>query len=241
MNRGVDMTDSHKNRIISTANRVLMLLLFVLLLSGCRAPKSPLIVALNDDSLYLKDFYYEIYLIEEEGNLLEDYYQEKLGSSYWDYEYNGITMREAAKSSVITSVVMHAILADQAVQNGMELTQDELISNEETAKTILKDLTDSQKKAYGITYETLKESIDRRTLGEKYRSKLIEELPIDKDTIQSNINGEDYTSPDRYNRAVEDAITAEEDALFAEAYNQIKTQYDITIIFKNWDTVTIGK
>lgn len=341
------MSGSYKNKLVSIADRVLPILLFLLLLSGCKAPKSPLIATVNEKHLYLKDFYYEIYLIEEEGNRLEDYYQEKLGYSYWDYEYYGITMREAAKSSVITSVVMYEILADQAAQNGIALTQNELITNEDAAKELLNELTDDQKKAYGITYKTIKESIDRKALGEKYRSKLIGELPIDEDVIRNNINEEDYReykteclfvpvatvkeknlealskdaktsaykaisnallllksgsdmedvqsfdenlkyetrsfipgdkiyekaymtaatklqngefspvitteygyyvihmldddSPDRYNQAVEEAITAAGDSMFAEVYNQIKDQYDITINFENWDVVKIGQ
>jgi hypothetical protein len=45
---------------------------------------------------------------------------------------------------------------------------------------------------------------------------------------------------DRYEQAVEDAISNVEAAQFATVYNKIKDQYDITINFKYWDTVTIG-
>lgn len=234
------MSGLYTKKLKSITYRLLPILLSVLLLSGCKA-HSPLIVTVNDKKLYLKDFYYDIYLIEKEGNQLEDYYLEKLGYSYWDYEYKGTTMREAAKSSVITFVVMYEILSDQARLNGMTLTEDELSSNEETARKLLKEIPDDDKKAYGITYKVLKGSIDRDTLGEKYRSKLVEKLPVDIETVKSSINKEDYSSLDRYNQAVEDAIKEAEDTLFAEAYNEIKDNYDITINFENWDAVIIGK
>jgi hypothetical protein len=50
----------------------------------------------------------------------------------------------------------------------------------------------------------------------------------------------DNNSMDRYEQAIEDAISNEEDAQFAVVYDKIKEQYDITINFEYWDTVTIG-
>ncbi|MHB8130741.1 MAG: hypothetical protein ACYDEX_17250 [Mobilitalea sp.] len=35
---------------------------------------------------------YDIYIIESEGNQLEEYYQSKLDYGYWDFEYEGITL-----------------------------------------------------------------------------------------------------------------------------------------------------
>ncbi len=50
----------------------------------------------------------------------------------------------------------------------------------------------------------------------------------------------DNNSSSRYEQAVEDAIDAEEEKQFTALYNKLKDNYDITINFDYWDTITIG-
>ena len=50
----------------------------------------------------------------------------------------------------------------------------------------------------------------------------------------------DNDSDSRYEKAIKDAITAEQNKQFEVIYNELKTQYDIIINSKFWDTVIIG-
>lgn len=318
----------------------------IVLLGGCR--KSPdTIVTINDRKLTMEDFRYDIYLIESEGNSLNEYYQSKLGISYWDYtNADGKTTREAAKDAILARVIMYEILTDQAKKAGMTLTEEELTANEASVDSLINNTTDLNLVDSGLTRELLIASYNRLTLGDKYYKKLSEGFTIDQDAIQKSISPEDYheykteciyvttvksenqqlyalsedelnaaiatitgaldqinagsdlhtvvagdskltyytrdfipgddipeqeykdaamklnndeysgivttsygyyiihmldnNSNSRYEKAVQDAITAEQNRQFEAVYNEIKAKYDIKINTKNWDTVTIG-
>lgn len=221
-------------------NILLIITAFTFLLTGCGQSKKVPIVIINDKKLYMDDFLYEIYLVESEGNQLEEYYQDKLGYSYWDYDYDGTTMRELAKNSVMTSVVMYEILSDQAKQKGMELTKDELSDNEKDEKELLNQYGENNLDKVGLTKEVLSDSLSKFSLGDKYKSLLCKDFNINEASIRDSIHKSDYKNTDQYEQAVADAVQEEEDLRFEDIYNQIKKQYDITINFDLWDTVTIG-
>lgn len=317
-----------------------------LLMQGCsRSEKTP-IVTINDKELYMTDFLYDIFVIEKEGNNLEKNYQANLGYSYWDYEYEGTTMREAAKSSVLTRVIMNELLSDQALQHGFTLSERELMKNKKSINALVDDYSEETLNDMGLTRDVLNTAYNKNALCEKYYNDLSKDFKINEKSIRDHINKADYreykteciyiptvkteeqvitslseedikaayriisaaleeleagaefdtllnendnlnyysrdfiygnssyekgyqdaavilknksysdivatnygyyiihmldnNSMDRYEQAVEDAISNEEAAQFATVYNKIKDQYDITINFKYWDTVTIG-
>jgi foldase protein PrsA len=315
---------------------------------GCNSSKNTPIVTINDTKLYMEDFLYDIYIVETEGNQLEDYYQNSLGYGYWDIECEGITMREAAKSSIITRVVMNEILADQAKQNEFTLTQKEIMENEEEFDRIIRTSPHSEMELnnIGLTRKVLYASLDKFALGHKYYKELSKSFKIDEKAIRNSLkqvdyreykteclfiptatskkptptplnedevaialdtitkalvklqtgsefisllneydslayytrdfiygnsiyemeyqaaailleNGEysqvittnygyyiihmlDNLSSKQYERAVEEALELEEEKQFALIYNEIKKQYNISIDFEYWDTITIG-
>lgn len=102
------------------------------LITGCSKEKSIPIVTINDKRLYLEDFLYDIYEVETDGNQHEAYYQENLGYSYWNYEYNGTTMREISKNSILTRVVMYEILTAEALKSGIKLSETQLADTDST-------------------------------------------------------------------------------------------------------------
>ncbi|MDF2944820.1 MAG: putative rane protein [Herbinix sp.] len=316
------------------------------LLLGCSSSARTPIVTINDTKLYMKDFLYDIYVIETEGNRLDEYYQDNLGSGYWDYEYNGTTMRENAKNSIITQVVMNELLSDQAIQHGFTLSEKERAKNEAAIDALIETSSEEALKDVGLSREVLNAAFNKISLSNLYYNELSKDFMLDEKAIRKSITKEDYReykteclyvptvttenntlipmdekdikaayntisnaldqvitgtefdtllnendtlayysrdfiygnsnyekgyqdaaivlknreysdiistnygyyiihmldnySMDRYDQAVEDAINAEEDAQFAVIYNKIKAQYDISINFDYWDTVTIG-
>jgi foldase protein PrsA len=171
---------------------LLPVLIITFLCTGCSKGKAAYIVSINNEKLSMDDFLYDIYLVEKEGNQLEDYYQEKFGSSYWDFDYNGTTAREAAKSSVLTSVVMYDILSDRAEKNGIRLTREELSADEKTVNDILETYSKEAADRIGFTYDALKKAVDKRTLGDKYRTQLSKNFRIDEASVREGLNPGDY-------------------------------------------------
>ena len=329
---------------------IILFLLFlsvpVFTLNGCSSREKTPIVTIGDKKLYLEDFMYDIYLIEAEGNKLNENYLKTLGYSYWDYEFNGVTMRESAKDSVITRVIMNEILSDQASKNGLTLTDQELKDNQASVDTLIDSIKVDNLTKMGLSRELLIKAYNKISLGDQFYIQLAKNFQIDKEAIRAGIssdkyreykteclyiptvstmnqeitpfsdeacsaayedisvalekvkNGTDFdtiangdkkltkytrdfvfsktnyekeyqaaavllendkyseiitttfgyyiihmldnNSNAQYEAAVNDAIKAEENNQFAAAYSRLKEQYDITVNFDYWDTVTLG-
>lgn len=220
---------------------ILIFLLSVcsLALFGCASKKEPYIVSINDERLYLDDFLYDIYLVEQEGNQLEQYYQENLKTSYWDYTYQGSTMRQIAKNSILAEVVMNYILADQADRNGLTISDQELSVQMSEAGDTLRAASQEELDKVGLTQKIISASCSRNALARKYRNELEQNFTIDEANIRDSLASKNYSS-EEYEKAVKNAIETEKENQFEALYDTMKDQYDITINFEYWDTITIG-
>lgn len=333
------------------SNLIISISLFVLAAStiiivGCGSKEDTPIVTINDKNLYMDDFLYDIYLVETEGNALDNYYQNNLGTSYWDFEYEGSKMRDLAKTSVLTRVVMNEILSDQAKRNGLTLSEKELANNKKAIENLFNTDTEEAFRKVGLTRAILTKAYNKVSLSDKYHFELSKDFKIDENSIRESLNQDDYReykteclfvpivsvedktlpplteeeiteantiinvtlakikkgtefdtllneeerlsyhprnfvygdsvyekeyqdsaitldngdysevittkygyyiihmldnySTDRYEQAVEDAIRLEEDTQFEKVYNGIKDQYNITINFDYWSSITLG-
>lgn len=181
-----------KSKKIQVISLLLAMTSALVLSAGCSSDKNTPIVTVNDKKLFMKDFLYDIYLIEKDGNQLEDYYRKNLDCSYWDFEYNGTTTREAAKNSIMASVVMYEILADQAAQKGISLSEKELSVNEDAVRDIIASASEEALNQIGLTYDVLKNAYNKKALGDKYRNELSRNFYIDEAAIREGLKPEDY-------------------------------------------------
>lgn len=240
-----------------------LLFLFTFLLTGCSQKNNHPIVTINytppstQDNLQpqrsdelsnkstcheldMEDFLYRIWMVEKDGNQLEEYSRKKLDCSYWDYEYNGSTIRELAKDSIIAAVVMDEILFDQAKQYGLELTKEEIKANQDKLNAIYTENPEKELFRVGLTREIITNALDKISLADKYKKKLCKDLVVDEDAIRESIHRVDYSSDTQYEHAVANAIAAETDLQFKPIYDKLKSDYDITINFDSWDKIIIG-
>lgn len=186
--RSVDKC-KYTNRI--TALLALCIILSTLLI-GCGKDNSKTIITINDNKLTDADFRYDIFLVETEGNTLEEYYQSNYGCSYWDFEYNGITMRTAAKNSILTKVVMNEILADLATKDGISLTDQELLDNEAAVDKFISQTDANALEAAGLTKSILVKAYNKIALSDKYYNKLLEQFELDEEAISNSVLPENY-------------------------------------------------
>ncbi len=171
---------------------IITLISALLTFGGCKKNNGEVIVTINEKKLTMEDFLYDIYLIETEGNALEEYYQKSLGSSYWDLERDGITVRAAAKDAVFSRVIMYEILADQAKKAGITLTESELAANEAAVDTYISTTTETGLADSGLTRELMLEGYNRISLGDKYYLSLAEAFTVDEEAIKKSISTEEY-------------------------------------------------
>lgn len=176
-------------------NRVILAFLLIATmfsLMACKKNEKEVLVTLNDKKLTLEDFLYDIYLIEAEGNAMEEYYRESLNSSYWDFEKDGITVRDAAKDAIFSRVIMYEILVDQAKKAGITLTESEVIANEAAVDTFINSTTDINLIESGLTRELMIEGYNRISLGDKYYLSISKDFTVDENAIRNSLSAEDY-------------------------------------------------
>lgn len=182
------MKNARLNRVILAFILIAAIVSFI----GCKKNENKVLVTLNDKKLTLEDFLYDIYLIEAEGNAMEEYYRESLNSSYWDYEKDGMTIRDAAKDAIFSRVIMYEILMDQAKKAGINLTESELAANEAAVDTVISSTTDISLAESGLTRELMIEGYNRISLGDKYYLSVSEDFAVDESAIRSSLSAEDY-------------------------------------------------
>lgn len=160
-------------------------------LGGCKNNKKEVLVTINDKKLTIDDFLYDIYLIEAEGNTMEKYYSESIGSSYWDIEKDGITARDAARDAVFSRVIMYEILMDQAEKAGISLTESEIAADEAAVDSFI-STTETSPLDSGLTRDLIIEANHRISLGDKYYRAMLKDIEVDEEGIKKNISAEDY-------------------------------------------------
>lgn len=180
------------NRIIRITVLILLLGSFVTGMTGCRPKQEPYIVSMNDKSLYLSDFLYDIYLVEQDAGRMAQYDKDISEDSYWDIEYQGTTLRQIAKNSILAGVVMDYILADQATKTGITLTDRELADNEAAIEAILAGSSGERLVHAGLTREVLTAAYNRKALADKYHKELEKDFKINESGIRDSITMDQY-------------------------------------------------
>lgn len=170
----------------------LSLTVTVILLTGCNNIKESPIVTIGGKALYRKDFIYDIYLIEKEGNTQGEYYINNYGCNYWDYSYGGTTLREVAKNSLMASVVMHEILSQQAQITGLALTDQETLNCKNTVNALLESDAKEELLQDGLSKQVITDIFLKTALSDKYSEKLMTDFPIDEEKIKSDLSQEDF-------------------------------------------------
>lgn len=189
------------------------------LTTGCSKKNTSadsLVLTVNDQNVYLNEMMYYIYAVESSGAQWEQMYQTYNGTSYWDAEYEeGKTMRDQAKEYVMDTAIKYEIIYDKAVKEAYTLTDEEQKQAESNAETILADMTDEVLKITGFTKEILTKVQEKLMLGEKYYSKVVEDLTIDDKAIKDSIKFEEHK---QYNTEYLFVATSKMD----ESYNTVE-------------------
>lgn len=169
---------------------LLILLAVSLTLTACKRNRT--IVEINKTKLTLDDFLYDIYLIEQERELWNVKYKESLGVDYWDYEINGVSLKQLAKDTIMTRVVLYDILAKQATAEGYTLSSDELAANDKNVDSLIASMSDDELKRTGMNRDMLSKVFNKLSLGDKYYTAITDTYEIDEEAIKSTINPDEY-------------------------------------------------
>ncbi len=152
-----------------------------------------LILTVNGEKTYLEDMTYQIMLAEQTHNSIASLYQQMgYAESYWDMEQDGTTTQATVKQQVAESEVQQQILYAEAVKNGYEATTEEKEQAASSAKDMLANMSDGQKKKTGFTESGLTEILTQYALTQRYRQDLIDSFDINDEEIRAGVDKEQY-------------------------------------------------
>ena len=170
------------------------------------------VVQVNDQKLTLKDAAY--YVAYEEKTVEEQavVYDSDNTNKYWNLHIDGEFVRVAASNAVVNLLIHDEIFYEMAVDDGIELTQEDIDAYENSESDFWSDLTDWQREQLGISEEELDSEMEKIALADKYQS------------IYAQMHQKEYEA---YN-------------FNGEAYEALLSEHEYSVNEKVWDRVEFG-
>ncbi|MBO5353938.1 MAG: peptidylprolyl isomerase [Lachnospiraceae bacterium] len=152
------------------------------------------VLTFGDFSLTMDQMMFWLYSEEKEAAQYDYMYQMYYGTSYMDLTHPqaGISMREFHKEYVLNSAKQYAILYQEALKNGITLSEEEIAENEAFVNSFFELLSVSELEKGGFTREVLRQVADIMTYAEKYYNFMIEKFSIQEEDVISSVNKEEY-------------------------------------------------
>lgn len=193
---------SHKNKILILTGVVLIAVFTFVICYIQLRPREILSVTGKNaqgqeitNKLYYTDAMYDIYMTETQFNSYESLYQQIYGSTYWSAENvdnAGRNGSEAAKKTIMDTLKQREILYMEALKNNIELTGEEVTSVSADVSSAMEQMTDKQKKISGLDESTIRETLEKQAIADKYKEQVIAGLGIDEEALKKTVSRKDY-------------------------------------------------
>ncbi len=92
----------------------------------------------------------------------------------------------------MTSVILYEILSDQAKKEGYGLNKDELVAIEADVDKQIASMSEGNLKETGMNRKVLIDAFNKLALADRYYLAITSNYEVDKDSIQSTIDPEEY-------------------------------------------------
>lgn len=138
-----------------------------------------------------------IYIInaEKEYESVADYYEDYLGVDYWSLTYaNGMTVSQMIKSDVFDQILSMNAFYLTALENGMRLTEEEIIACKDDAQSAYQTLsiTDAEE----INMDDLAQVFEKQLLAGRMYSVYLMKTEINEDAVYASVDPGNYVSYD---------------------------------------------
>ena len=174
---------------------LLVMAIGMIFTTGCSKkadPANTLVATVGDEKIYMDEVMFYIFNVEATGSYYDMSYQQYYGTSYWDIETEGQTMRDRSKQYVMDTVIMTEILYEKALAEGFTVTEEEKAANQTKVDQLLATVTEDQLKLTGFTNDLLLKTYEKITIGDKYYAKVADTLDVNEQEITATIKKEDY-------------------------------------------------
>ena len=138
-----------------------------------------------------------IYIInaEKEYESVAKYYEDYLGVDYWSLTFaNGMTVSQMIKSDVFDQIKSMNAFYLMALENGMQLTKDEILSCKADAQSAYQSL--SVTSAEKIDLNDLAAVFEKQLLAGRMLSVCLLSADIDEEAVRAAVDPDNYISYD---------------------------------------------
>ena len=184
---------------------VLILALCLLQITACKKGyqekdsnnSSVEVFTINETVIHLDEVLYRVFEMEKQNASYSKDYQEQYGESYWDSEIvDGVAVRDSLKEQLYDDIVRDILLYQDAVKNGVTLTEEEKTDCEKEAETDLSLMSEEEKKSVGVSRKLLDMLQERKLIISKYFSSLLDTYEVDEEAIRKSLELDEYQQYD---------------------------------------------
>lgn len=166
--------------------------------------KPKVAVTIDKTKLTMSQMMFPIFEAEKEYAPLNSQYEQFLGQSFWEQDYQGDgtwvssgisgSNSEGFKQQIVNSEASYIILSEKAKEAGMSLSDADKADAHKKADKAMKGLSMMQKLRLEMTKSNMYERFETRELAKKYQDSKQEELnkDIKEDEVTKDISKKDY-------------------------------------------------
>lgn len=175
--------------------------------------KEEVILTIDDREVTLGDLAYYIYSVEQLVQQQAYVYDKDDPTLYWKLYTNGKFLKLLAKDMCLERAERDFILADEADNKGIKLSEEQTEGARDFAEETFSDIDSTIINRLGLTQDMLTETILRAQLAEYYAKTIVEEESLAEDDLKV---GGSY-------------------------YNTLKDKHNIEVKEDEWEEVEFGK
>ena len=129
-------------------------------------PTSTVVVTIDKEQIYLDEVLYHLTLSRMQGQLYAAFMND---TDYMNRDYgDGRTIGEVMKQDAMDNAIRYELLYRQAIQEGYELTDEEITDSKDKTENILITIPEEDMKNTGLTQDKILLIQEKITLATKY-------------------------------------------------------------------------
>ena len=151
-------------------------------------PTTTVVVTIDKEKIYLDEVMYHLTLAKMQGQLYAAFMND---TDYMNRDYgDGRTMGEVMKQEAMNNAIRYELLYQQAIQEGYELTDEEIIDSKKRTENILITIPEEDRKNTGLTEDKLVLIQEKIAIATRYYQTIYKDVDLtDKNVYEQLKDG----------------------------------------------------
>lgn len=151
-------------------------------------PTTTVVVTIDKEKIYLDEVMYHLTLSKMQGQLYAAFMND---TDYMNRDYgDGRTMGEVMKQEAMNNAIRYELLYQQAIQEGYELTDEEILDSKKRTDNILITIPEEDRKNTGLTEDKLVLIQEKIAIATRYYQTIYKDVDLtDKNVYEQLKDG----------------------------------------------------